>query len=158
MEQRFRKYVCETPTNTGCLLWNGYRQVMKEKVYERGYFNVNGKPITVSRIAYQLAKGDIPAGLCVRHTCDNSLCVNPNHLILGTHADNMRDMKERGRRRGKGGKQGENHPRHKLTAEQVREIRTLLLTKSHSDIASCYGITKQAITAISTGKTWSHII
>lgn len=153
MEARFLKYVSQTPTETGCLLWMGYSHSATPN-YARGFFSVNGKPQMAHRVAYQLAKGDIPDGLCVRHTCDVSLCVNPDHLILGTHADNMRDMKDRGRGRG-GGPAGEKHGCAKLTEEQVRQIGTS--HKTRNQLAAEFGVSPSTIKAIRNGRLWKHL-
>jgi uncharacterized protein (DUF433 family) len=62
-----------------------------------GAFRIDGKDRRAHRVAYQLSRGPIPDGLLVRHTCDNPPCCNPNHLLLGTHADNVADRRERKR-------------------------------------------------------------
>ncbi len=62
-----------------------------------GSMSINGKHMVASRISYELHKGPITEGLYVLHTCDNPICVNPNHLYLGTNQQNMNDMKNRGR-------------------------------------------------------------
>lgn len=62
-----------------------------------GILKVDGKLPRAHRVAYELAKGEVPAGQVVRHTCDNRACCNPSHLILGTIADNNRDRTERKR-------------------------------------------------------------
>ena len=77
---------------TGCWNWtasvrdNGYGQMQTHKKVERAH-----------RVSWEIHRGEIPDGMFVLHRCDNRLCVNPDHLYLGTHADNMRDITERGR-------------------------------------------------------------
>ena len=82
--------------SAGCWIWTGGTQ-------RGGYGHFNKRPddpVTSRRahkVAYELMVGAVPDGLVLRHTCDNPLCVNPAHLVPGTHADNMADMIKRGR-------------------------------------------------------------
>ena len=77
---------------TGCLLYTGYIQ-------NTGYGRITyeGRREGAHRVAYALKHGPIPAGMSVCHTCDVRLCVNPDHLFLGTQTDNMKDMFRKGR-------------------------------------------------------------
>jgi transcriptional regulator with XRE-family HTH domain len=76
-------------TQAGCHVWN-------DKPTRYGTFNIGGVSLLAHRIAYWLTKGPIAPGLLVRHRCDVPGCINPDHLELGTHADNSRDLKKRG--------------------------------------------------------------
>lgn len=121
-----------------------------------GFFNFDGETKLTHRLAYELTHGEgAAAGKVVRHTCDNPPCCNPNHLVLGTHKDNMHDKIKRGRARNL---KGNECSWAKLTAEQIPEIRTLLKQKVyHKDIAAKFGVDTVTITDINLGRTWRHV-
>lgn len=128
-----------------CWEWTAYR---RPSGY--GRISVEGESRQASRIAYALEVG-APGDKYVLHTCDNKSCVNPSHLYLGDHSDNMQDMADRTR-----DFKGENCPAVTLTASDVEEIRDRLDSESQYDIAEDYGVTQAAISRIACGETWSH--
>lgn len=120
-----------------------------------GNISINGKLDKAHRVAWILTNGEIPNKLHVLHTCDNPSCVNPNHLYLGNHQDNMRD--KRNRKRGRG-QNGEKCHLSKLTENQVKEIRELSSTGiSYKDLSKKFNVSYQNIREIVIHKTWRHI-
>lgn len=119
----------------------------------------NKKTVPQHRLVYCVVNNvklsDI-AGLEVMHKCDVRNCINPDHLVLGTHEDNMEDMRTKGRAKSL---KGESHPNSKFTAEQVIIIRALYAAGRHSqrDIAALYGVSQHAIAAILSKESWSHL-
>jgi len=120
-----------------------------------GSFSLNGQSLSSHRIAYRLANGAWPdAGLLIRHKCDNRACCNPQHLETGNHAENARDMVERGRARN-GPSKGEKNGNAKLNGEAVAKIRELLkMGQTNTAIAKNYGVTHAMISCIRRGKSW----
>jgi DNA-binding transcriptional regulator YiaG len=127
-------------SENGCHAWNGC-------VMPNGYGQVrhNGKTAYAHRVAYELAYG-VPPDF-VLHTCDNRKCVNPEHLFSGSFDDNMADMVSKERQC-----HGERNARHKLTATQVKAIRSEVGLQR--EIAARYGVTSSLISMIRSGRIW----
>jgi hypothetical protein len=106
------------------------------------------------RVSYVIHTGPIPEGLVVRHTCDNPICVNPAHLILGTHADNSQDRADRKRTA-----VGEANGKSKLTEAEIHSIRALKLRNSipNRKLAKLFGVTHTTINCILRGDTWNSV-
>ena len=104
------------------------------------------------RWAWELTRGPIPKGMSLCHTCDNPRCVNPNHLYVGTHAQNMRDKAIRGRHNAP---IGERNRAARMTAADIVCIRTSVLPAPI--LADRYGVSRQAIHAILDRRTWKHV-
>ena len=117
-----------------------------------GQLKWQGARAYAHRVAFELAKGCIPADKLVMHTCDNPTCCNPKHLMLGDYLENMRDMARKGRSRG-AGPRGAANGHAVLTDEQVREIRMAYVEAEYQDdktvsqrsLAKKYGVSKSQI-------------
>lgn len=106
---------------TGCWVWLGSKGNSGNKQY--GHFNYNGKSVRAHRAAWLIYNGEIPEGMQVLHSCDIGICVNPDHLRLGTHAENMQEMVERGRHRnGSSERKGYDHWNSVYTAQEHAEM------------------------------------
>jgi hypothetical protein len=157
-------------SDTGCLIWT--RRARSSQ--GRGQIRINGKLQEAHRIAWVLANGPIPEGMHVLHRCDTPACFEPTHLWLGTHADNMRDMAEKGRqwlqdrgRRKRGAdfikppgwtKTGESNPSAVINAAIVLDIRLRWesgVPMAH--IAAIHGISQKSVSNVIKRKTWAHV-
>ncbi len=121
-----------------------------------GRFHI-GKERTLAHIfSYELKNGFGSAmGLVIRHSCDNPPCVNPAHLIGGTHKENTEDMYCRGRQ---GDWKGSKHGLAKLTEDDVRTIKELIMNGSiQRRIAEQFGVSYATITLIKRGINWKHM-
>lgn len=118
-----------------------------------GEQNISGKTLKAHKISWILHNGNILApGMCVCHKCDNRKCVNPRHLFLGTHTDNMRDMWSKGRK----SHRGERNSRAKLTKEDVQKIRNLYSAEYGQQplLAKQFGVSRTMIGYIVRGQSW----
>lgn len=120
----------------------------------RGTVAVAGRTIKAHRFSYERTHGPIPAGLCVRHRCDDLRCVNPSHLILGTQKDNVRDRDERNRA---ADVSGSCNPSAKLNENDVERIREILKIGgvTQKKLAPYFGVSHALINAIAKGRLWN---
>lgn len=144
--------------NCGCWLWLGHVNLSGSGI-EYAVFVVAGQTYRAARFMYRRFKGPIPPNLLVRHRCDVGLCVNPDHLELGTHAENSRDMVVRGRHRnGSHILVGERVKGSKLKAVDIPVIRARVAAGDlHREIASDYGVSKQVVSSIIRGLAWKSV-
>ena len=152
---RIKQYFYERIRKTSdCWYWIGY-------IGPHGYGQMM-RNMRAHRVSYEIHKEKIPKGMYVLHSCDNRKCVNPDHLFLGTHLDNIKDMNDKNRGNfsgiGKGENWGENCGNSKLTECQVLNIREKLkLNKNQSEIARFYGVKRATINDIARNKTWRDL-
>jgi hypothetical protein len=144
-EARFLDKVAP-PDENGCHLWTACTT--------RGYgqFGYMGRIVYAHRYAAGML--DFPAEIMTRHICNVRVCVNPEHLTFGSHADNMRDMVEAERQA-----KGTDHGIAKLTEEQVLEIRRRYADGGVTQRLLCdeYGVTQSLISQIVLRKIWAHL-
>lgn len=132
----------------------------------RGQISLDGQTVPAPRVAYLLYVADIPDhpshhGNCVLHECDNPPCVNPKHLFVGTHRDNMLDKVAKGRqpkryeRNPMPRPNGLGHYKARLTDDQVIAIRAD--ARRSREIADEYGISQSMVCNIKSYRCWTHI-
>lgn len=135
---------------SGCWLWKGGR--------DRGGYGSTHDPRRTRWLAHRwfwtYANGPIPPGLCVCHRCDNPPCVNPDHLFLGSHADNIADRDAKGRQAC-----GERNAASKLGEDDVAAIRARYATGdvSQYQLADEYGIHQTMVSLIVRRQNWQTV-
>lgn len=154
-QERLQRFWQRVNKSTGCWVWTG----STNKGY--GVFGTAGER-RAHRLSWKIHYGAIPDGVNVLHgPCDDKLCVRPDHLYLGTQADNIRDTLERGQFPS-GSRNGmRRYPERchlaKLTIPEVKEIRRLGQTHLQRELAHVFSISQQAISDILQRKIWVHI-
>lgn len=139
-----------TSVNSGCIIWNGYKN--------KGGYGISsymGKVMSTHRISWTAHFGKIPEGLLVCHKCDVRNCINPDHLFLGTHKDNMDDCVSKGRDKAFR-LSGERHGMAKITEKDVLFIR-LQMSRNRSlgfSLANRFSVPYTHILRIAYGESW----
>ncbi len=146
MSRNFFKHIFKTPKCwewTASLDGDGY-----------GKTKIGKRFLQAHRASWEIHNGPIPNGLWVLHKCDNPKCVNPDHLYLGNHLQNVRDRQDRGR-----AACGERTGNSKLSNESVIHIRKLASdgALTHQAIADKFSVTQGTITKIVARQMWGHI-
>ena len=126
-----------------CWPWQG---PLAGRDKDRPYISIRGKSVIAYRVVYELVHGvKLESNQLIRHTCDNSLCCNPEHHVLGTHQENMDDMKDR--------------ERHGMPHHTVVAIKNLLDAgkMTQEEIAEQFGKSREIVSKIATGRLYSHV-
>lgn len=141
----------------GCWVWHNYRQADGYGVIHYGR-----KSWLAHRLMWTLENGEIPDGMEICHHCDNPPCVNPMHLFIGTHGDNVRDSFSKGR----SVRYGEHHSQNKLMRNDVIKIRKIFnetdfqdggIKRFINEMAEQYNMTSSGIEKVIYRQTWRHV-
>ena len=146
--------------NTGCWIWQGRSRSGSCRLY--GKIKVNKKSMAAHRFSWELHNGKkIPHGMIVMHKCDNPECVNPDHLMIGTHADNAKDKVVKNRQakgddfKNRAAAKGEKVGTSKLTDSLALKI--FFDSRPQRKIAKDYNVTQTTVSNIKLKKIWRHI-
>lgn len=147
LKSRFMEKI-QVNNHTSCWEWVASRT-------STGYGRImfNGKNRGAHRVSWIIHNGAIPDEKHVLHICDNPSCVNPKHLFLGTHADNMSDKKNKNRCRPP---KGENHPKAKITKQDVKTIRHLYFAerREYGELAKYFSLNPSTVRRICIRASW----
>jgi len=156
LREKFSERFIPEP-NSGCWIWtagfnarDGY-----------GRFKINGKERTAHRSSYIIHRGPVEGGMDVCHKCDTRLCVNPDHLFVGTRKENMNDCIRKGRFKYPVVTQGIGHHRGMRKLSDAQVIEVLKLTKigglSDAAIARMFSVCEETVRKIRLGRSFKHL-
>ena len=141
MRNKFEEFFKKS-SDDSCWLW---KKKNGNSISDYANFTFRSERYKSNRAAWLIYRGEIPKDMYVLHKCDIRFCVNPDHLFLGTHVDNMHDMKLKKRAK----------PRCKLSPEQVTEVREMLnLGVTTTRLAKKYNVSSTCIWYIKHNKSW----
>lgn len=153
-ECRVREAAAQFSDPEACWEWDGSRNPQTGYGQLSSWENGKRRLYTAHRIAFRAFHGEIPDGLMVLHACDNPPCFNPAHLSVGSQKDNMDDMTSKGRDRKKPNL-GSKHHAAKITEADAVAIRSSADTLE--TLSARYGLSFSALSAIRTGRNWTHV-
>lgn len=135
---------------SGCWLWFGGQRSTGYGAFKIGYLKDGTRHMdSAHRVSWMIYRGEIPVGKCVLHRCDVRLCVNPDHLFLGTLTDNNRDMARKGRLKGRRSKP--------LVFNESLALAIRNDPRKQRVIAEDYGISQSNVSLIKRQLTWKGI-
>ena len=140
---------------SGCWNWNASLNSYR---YGSAYFK--GTREMAHRASYREFVGEIPIGMNVCHKCDNTKCINPDHLFIGSQKDNVMDAVKKGHYKGRpqSFNKGENHIMAKLNNADIFQIKNGIRTGMRTkDLSALFGVKPCTISDIKYGRRWKHI-
>jgi len=151
-DQKLDRFLNNVEINNGCWEWKGY---INPGGYGR-YKWSDRKNWLAHRLIYKLVFGEFNQELKICHTCDNTGCVNPFHLFIGTQTENIQDMVKKGRQKGA---KGENNINVKLNKKSVKDIRGYFINGGMNirELAVGFNVSESTIRKILKFKSWKHI-
>ena len=152
MNDFFERHAAKIDKNSpgGCWLWMGATNRSRNGY---GMFRVSRVAHYAHRAAYASVHGELPEGVVVMHRCDTPLCCNPAHLCVGTQADNLKDMADKGRNLRNGVSMNA-----KLFKDQAATARLMLEQGARQkDVAELFGVTQGTISRLANGKVQSYV-
>lgn len=138
------RFFAKVAKSDECWSWTGARRGAKSY----GVLRIDGKLVNVHRLSWAIHHGEVPAGMCVCHRCNNKVCVNPSHLYLASAQQNVRDAWRDGLC-----ERGEQKASAKLNREAVTEIRSSGATLA--SLAEKFGVSIQAVWLAKHGRRWA---